>query len=73
MILNSQTSKDCQGVADFTVDPPVLKFNFSLNEASLTSCNNAFRVFLEMALSIVLSINLKISGLDTVTFNRPSM
>uniref|UniRef100_A0A8C5EK53 ZP domain-containing protein n=1 Tax=Gouania willdenowi TaxID=441366 RepID=A0A8C5EK53_GOUWI len=41
--LNSQHSKDqCKGTADWTVDPPVVKFNFSLSDEGITSLFAAY-------------------------------
>ncbi|XP_063046872.1 zona pellucida-like domain-containing protein 1 [Engraulis encrasicolus] len=34
----------CQGVIDFTVDPPVLKFNFSMTDESLKECSHKVTV-----------------------------
>ncbi|KAJ0063789.1 hypothetical protein NL108_006746 [Boleophthalmus pectinirostris] len=45
MILNGQTNTECKGTPDFTTTPPVLKFKFSINQQSLSSCNNVFRIF----------------------------
>lgn len=46
MVVNNQGDKaECYGMADWTVDPPVLKFRFPLNESSISACNNNFRVF----------------------------
>ncbi|XP_030601008.1 zona pellucida-like domain-containing protein 1 [Archocentrus centrarchus] len=45
MVLNNQVNNlRCYGTADFTVDPPVLRFNFPINQSSLSSCNNNFEV-----------------------------
>lgn len=46
MVVNNQGNKaECYGMADWTVDPPVLKFRFPLNESSISACNNNFKVF----------------------------
>ncbi|CAL9684108.1 unnamed protein product [Knipowitschia caucasica] len=44
LILNEQTQAGCKGIADFTASPPVVKFRFSLNKESLSSCNNKFNI-----------------------------
>ncbi|XP_072314546.1 zona pellucida-like domain-containing protein 1 isoform X2 [Eucyclogobius newberryi] len=44
MIINGQSNNECQGVADTTANPPVLKFRLSLNQASLGACNNVYRI-----------------------------
>ncbi|KAM8834558.1 zona pellucida-like domain-containing protein 1 [Synchiropus picturatus] len=42
MSLNSQHSKpECKGTADWTVDPPVVKFNFSITEEGISQCGNS--------------------------------
>ncbi|KAM9788995.1 zona pellucida-like domain-containing protein 1 [Neosynchiropus ocellatus] len=39
--LNSQHSKpECKGTADWTVDPPVVKFNLSITEEGISRCGN---------------------------------
>lgn len=43
--LNSQHSKQqCKGTADWNVDPPVVKFNFSITEEAITVCSNTMTV-----------------------------
>ncbi|XP_054460560.1 zona pellucida-like domain-containing protein 1 [Anoplopoma fimbria] len=45
MVLNDQiTTPECYGTPDWTVDPPVLKFRFPLNDSSISSCNNNFKI-----------------------------
>ncbi|KAM3616052.1 uncharacterized protein V6R79_011421 [Siganus canaliculatus] len=44
MVLNNENKPECFGTADFSVDPPVLKFRFHLNESSSSSCNNNFKI-----------------------------
>lgn len=34
----------CRGVADWTVNPPVLLFNFSISQEALTLCGNNMNV-----------------------------
>ncbi|XP_070685952.1 zona pellucida-like domain-containing protein 1 [Pempheris klunzingeri] len=49
MVLNNQLNKPgCTGAADWSVDPPVLKFRFPLNESLITSCNNNFKIINEV-------------------------
>ncbi|XP_074467294.1 zona pellucida-like domain-containing protein 1 [Sebastes fasciatus] len=39
--LNSEhTKQQCKGTADWTADPPVVKFNFSITEEGITTCSN---------------------------------
>lgn len=43
--LNSQHSKQqCKGTADWTADPPVVKFNFSITEEAINACSNTMTV-----------------------------
>lgn len=43
--LNSMHSKEeCKGTPDWTVDPPVLKFNFSITEEGIAACSNTMVV-----------------------------
>lgn len=45
LALNSQHSKQqCKGTADWTADPPVVKFNFSITEEAITVCSNTMTV-----------------------------
>ncbi|KAK5904850.1 hypothetical protein CesoFtcFv8_006371 [Champsocephalus esox] len=45
MVLNNQiNTPECFGTADWTMTPPVLKFRFPMNESSVTSCNNDFKI-----------------------------
>ncbi|KAL7399968.1 hypothetical protein ABVT39_004479 [Epinephelus coioides] len=45
MVLNNQlNTPECYGDADWSVDPPVLKFRFPLNESSISSCKNNFKI-----------------------------
>lgn len=49
--LNSVHSKEqCKGTPDFTADPPVLKFNFSITEEGIAACSSNM---------VVSSLNLK--------------
>ncbi len=46
MVLNEQFDKpDCYGVADWNVDPPVLKFSIPIDEGSISFCKNSVRAF----------------------------
>ncbi|XP_034540251.1 zona pellucida-like domain-containing protein 1 [Notolabrus celidotus] len=43
--LNSQHSKhQCKGTPDWTADPPVVKFNFSITEEGITACSSKLTV-----------------------------
>lgn len=43
--LNSEHYKDqCKGTADWSVDPPIVKFNFSLTEEAIAACSNTLTV-----------------------------
>ncbi|XP_044058409.1 zona pellucida-like domain-containing protein 1 [Siniperca chuatsi] len=45
MVLNNQYNiPKCFGTADWSVDPPVLKFRFPINDSSISSCNNNFKI-----------------------------
>lgn len=45
LALNSQHSKQqCKGTADWSVDPPVVKFNFSITEEAITDCSSTMTV-----------------------------
>ncbi|CAF98586.1 unnamed protein product [Tetraodon nigroviridis] len=45
LALNSQHSKqECKGTADWTVDPPVVKFNFSITQEAINVCSNTMTV-----------------------------
>ncbi|XP_073342160.1 zona pellucida-like domain-containing protein 1 [Pagrus major] len=45
MVLNNEFNKpECFGMADWAADPPVLKFIISLEENSLSSCNNSLKI-----------------------------
>ncbi|XP_075892035.1 zona pellucida-like domain-containing protein 1 [Nelusetta ayraudi] len=49
MVVNNQGNKaECYGMADWTVDPPVLKFRFPLNETSISACNNNFKTITQI-------------------------
>lgn len=51
MVVNNQGDKsECYGMADWSVDPPVLKFRFPLNESSISACNNNFKVIFKYML-----------------------
>ncbi|XP_061072541.1 zona pellucida-like domain-containing protein 1 [Conger conger] len=38
----------CHGTPDWSVDPPILKFNFSISEDSLTACSNKIKITQEV-------------------------
>lgn len=45
LALNSQHRKNhCKGIADWTVDPPVLRFNFSITKAAIVACSTKLTV-----------------------------
>ncbi|XP_045928909.1 zona pellucida-like domain-containing protein 1 isoform X2 [Micropterus dolomieu] len=45
MVLNNQfNTPQCFGTADWAIDPPVLKFRFPINDSSISSCNNNFKI-----------------------------
>lgn len=45
LALNSQHSKEqCKGTADWSADPPVVKFNFSITEEAITVCSSTMTV-----------------------------
>lgn len=47
MSLNAQYFKgECRGIPDWTVDPPILKYNFSITEEAVSACNNKIKVIL---------------------------
>ncbi|KAK0139568.1 Zona pellucida-like domain-containing protein 1 [Merluccius polli] len=53
MALNSQHSMErCRGVADWTVDPPVLRFNFSITQEDLAVCANKLTVTQERGTTV---------------------
>ncbi|CAB1316603.1 unnamed protein product [Coregonus sp. 'balchen'] len=44
MSLNAQYFKgECRGTPDWTVNPPVLKYNFSITEEAVSACNNKMK------------------------------
>ncbi|XP_028321793.1 zona pellucida-like domain-containing protein 1 [Gouania willdenowi] len=66
--LNSQHSKDqCKGTADWTVDPPVVKFNFSLSDEGITSCSSTLTVTQETGTGVFAAYsniqNINVSGM----------
>lgn len=45
LALNSEHSKhQCKGTPDWTADPPVVKFNFSITEEGITACSSKLTV-----------------------------
>ncbi|XP_071399393.1 zona pellucida-like domain-containing protein 1 [Centroberyx affinis] len=53
MALNAEHSKDeCKGTPDWTVDPPVLKFNFSIREEAIATCSNKLTVTQEVGTGV---------------------
>ncbi|XP_059187952.1 zona pellucida-like domain-containing protein 1 [Centropristis striata] len=45
---NQMNTPECIGTPDWTVNPPVLRFRFPLNESSVSSCNNLFTVITQV-------------------------
>ncbi|XP_042341960.1 zona pellucida-like domain-containing protein 1 [Plectropomus leopardus] len=44
MVLNNQlNTPECFGTADWSANPPLLKFRFPLNESAISSCQNNFK------------------------------
>ncbi|XP_071023464.1 zona pellucida-like domain-containing protein 1 [Oncorhynchus clarkii lewisi] len=49
MSLNAQYFKgECRGTPDWTVDPPILKYNFSITEEAVSACNNKIKITQEV-------------------------
>ncbi|XP_040007043.1 zona pellucida-like domain-containing protein 1 [Xiphias gladius] len=49
LALNSEHSKhQCKGTPDWAVDPPVVKFNFSITEEAITACSSKLTVTQEV-------------------------
>ncbi|KAJ3589097.1 hypothetical protein NHX12_009945 [Muraenolepis orangiensis] len=49
LALNGEHSKEhCKGFADWTADPPVLRFNFSITQEDIALCSNKLTVTEEM-------------------------
>ncbi|KAM9852892.1 zona pellucida-like domain-containing protein 1 [Aulostomus maculatus] len=45
MVLNNQVEvSQCYGTADWSADPPVLRFMFPMNESSTSFCDNNFKI-----------------------------
>lgn len=45
MSLNAQYYRpECYGIPDWSADPPVLKFNFSITEEAISTCSNKLKV-----------------------------
>ncbi|XP_071392446.1 zona pellucida-like domain-containing protein 1 [Centroberyx affinis] len=83
MALNGQFNKaECFGTPDFTVNPPVLKFKFSINVNALDVCGNRLEITNDVGTGIfsdfsnVQSVNISgvISSLDpsagTITYRQ---
>ncbi|XP_015193213.1 zona pellucida-like domain-containing protein 1 isoform X2 [Lepisosteus oculatus] len=83
MALNSQhSSLDCHGTPDWSVDPPTLKFNFTISESSISTCNNKLKITQEVGsglfsdYSSIQAVNISgiISSLDpsagTITYRQ---
>ncbi|KAG9348606.1 hypothetical protein JZ751_002344 [Albula glossodonta] len=49
MALNAEFNKpECHGTPDWSVDPPILKFNFSITEDAIASCSNKLKISQEV-------------------------
>ncbi|XP_072303338.1 zona pellucida-like domain-containing protein 1 [Eucyclogobius newberryi] len=44
LILNNQLREECKGTADFSVEPPVLRYSFPIDEQSVSACNNHIQI-----------------------------
>ncbi|XP_076017310.1 zona pellucida-like domain-containing protein 1 [Genypterus blacodes] len=84
--LNSlHDKKECGGVADWTVDPPVVIFNFSMKEEGIAACSNTMRVTQESGTGVFSEFSyvqyVNISGMvcshdptpGLITYNQESM
>ncbi|GLD47270.1 zona pellucida-like domain-containing protein 1 isoform X1 [Lates japonicus] len=53
LALNSEHSKQqCKGTPDWTVDPPVVKFNFSITEEAITACSSKLTINQEVGTGV---------------------
>ncbi len=51
MVLNNEfNNPECFGEADWSANPPALKFKFPITESSVSSCSNNFKVFFHICL-----------------------
>ncbi|KAM6969951.1 zona pellucida-like domain-containing protein 1 [Aplochiton taeniatus] len=73
MAMNAQyTKEECKGSPDWTINPPVLKFNFFITEQAVSVCSNKIKIIEEVGsgffsdFSSVQSINISgiINSLD---------
>ncbi|XP_023258049.1 zona pellucida-like domain-containing protein 1 [Seriola lalandi dorsalis] len=49
MVLNNELSKpECFGTADWSVDPPVLKFKIPISQTAISACNSDFKIINEV-------------------------
>ncbi|XP_056141146.1 zona pellucida-like domain-containing protein 1 [Lampris incognitus] len=76
MALNAQHFKEeCKGTPDWTADPPVLKFNFSIREEAIAACLNKLMITQEVGTGLFsdfshvqfINISGMINSLDTDT------
>ncbi|XP_071352762.1 zona pellucida-like domain-containing protein 1 [Trachinotus anak] len=45
MVLNNELNKpECFGTADWSVDPPVLKFKIPISQTAISACNSDFKI-----------------------------
>ncbi|KAJ8280097.1 hypothetical protein GJAV_G00050500 [Gymnothorax javanicus] len=86
MALNAVFSKpECHGTPDWSVDPPVLKFSFSISENSIAVCSNKLKIIDEVGSGIFadfsrvqfVNISGMINSLDpnagTITYRQEMM
>ncbi|XP_042342905.1 zona pellucida-like domain-containing protein 1 [Plectropomus leopardus] len=76
MVLNNQFNRpECFGTADWSANPPLLKFTFPLNEIAISSCQNNFKIFSQVGTGMFLDFSdvqfVNISG--TITSVNPTV
>ncbi|XP_037631851.1 zona pellucida-like domain-containing protein 1 [Sebastes umbrosus] len=73
MVLNNQSdTPECFGTADWSVEPPVLKFRFPVNGSGISSCNSNYKLTTHVGFLNLASEYYYISG--NVTFiNLPTL
>lgn len=59
MVLNNELNNpECFGTADWSVDPPILKFKIPISQTAISACNSDFKVFFIIALPIIFKCQL---------------
>ncbi|XP_055013583.1 zona pellucida-like domain-containing protein 1 [Boleophthalmus pectinirostris] len=48
LILNNQSRAECRGTTDFSVQPPVIRYRFSIDEQSVLACGNKIEIINEV-------------------------